>query len=79
MKADYQKWPTMVNQNKGPTVIIPYVSACGYAKKIAFEIKEEILSWRNIIVKFMNSEKMEELIADGNRYHEKRNGIKYDS
>ena len=42
MYNTYEDWCTVVNPNKKKTVIIPYVSAYGYTKRIAQEIKRGI-------------------------------------
>ena len=42
MYNTYEDWCTVVNPNKKKTVIIPYVSAYGYTKRIAQEIERGI-------------------------------------
>ena len=42
IKETYKKWCTVVNPNPRKTVIIPYVSAYGYTKELAHEIKKGI-------------------------------------
>lgn len=38
----YEEWCTVVNPNKGKTVVIPYVSAYGYTKELSEKISEGI-------------------------------------
>lgn len=42
MYNTYEEWCTVVNPNKKKTVIIPYVSAYGYTKRLAQEIERGI-------------------------------------
>lgn len=42
LKETYRKWSTVINPNKRPTVIIPYVSAYGYTRELALRIEEGI-------------------------------------
>lgn len=42
IKETYKKWCTVINPNQRKTVIIPYVSAYGYTKELAYEIKKGI-------------------------------------
>ena len=42
IKEIYKKWCTVVNPNPRKTVIIPYVSAYGYTKELAYEIEKGI-------------------------------------
>lgn len=42
IKETYKKWCTVINPNPRKTVIIPYVSAYGYTKELAYEIEKGI-------------------------------------
>lgn len=42
IKEIYKKWCTVINPNSRKTVIIPYVSAYGYTKELAYEIEKGI-------------------------------------
>ena len=42
IKDTYKKWCTVINPNPRKTVIIPYVSAYGYTKELAYEIEKGI-------------------------------------
>ena len=42
IKEIYKNWCTVVNPNPRKTVIIPYVSAYGYTKELAYEIEKGI-------------------------------------
>jgi NADH oxidase (H2O-forming) len=47
----YKKWSTIVNPNPKKTVVIPYVSAYGYTKELAYKIAEGIKNSGDIDVK----------------------------
>ena len=51
MYNTYEDWCTVVNPNKKKTVIIPYVSAYGYTKRIAEEIERGIKDSGDIAVR----------------------------
>jgi len=48
--AQYKKWATIVNPNPRKTVVIPYVSAYGYTKKLSESIVEGLKSAGDIDV-----------------------------
>lgn len=54
--VEYRAWATHINPNLRKTVVIPYVSAYGYTKEMAYKIAEGIQASGDIDVHFYNME-----------------------
>jgi NADH oxidase (H2O-forming) len=56
LQKEYRIWATHINPNRKKTVIIPYVSAYGYTKELAYKITEGIQAVGDIDVRLYNME-----------------------
>ncbi|MGB7594017.1 MAG: FAD-dependent oxidoreductase, partial [Erysipelotrichaceae bacterium] len=56
LQKEYRGWATHINPNTKKTVIIPYVSAYGYTKELAYKITEGIQAAGDIDVRLYNME-----------------------